>query len=391
MEERFYIWLNETVRLPGVKTGRLLAAFGSPSAVYGATESALSRACPLTPPELARLDKKSLRLADKILEECRKYKFGILTIDRPEYPELLRSIYDPPTVLYVRGRLPDLNATPCVAVVGKRKASPYGIIAAEKMGFGLSSAGVIVVSGMAEGADAAAHRGALRGGSPTVAVWGTAIDKCYPVFHVPLMREIEQNGAILSEYPPGAVYHKNNFPRRNRIIAGLCLGTVITEAGAQSGALITARLALDEGRDVFAIPGNIDQPASQGTNDLIAQSCARLVTGPQDVLDEYAALYAGRLQAIRPMTAPPARRAQEEPIAAAFAAVSAQRAPASTVEDATLSSQEERILSALTGPLDVDTLSAKTGIGTAQLLGALTMLELRGAIRQLAGKRFERI
>lgn len=387
MEERFYIWLNETVRLPGVKTGQLLAAFGSPRAVYDASAGELRRACPLTPAELVRLGKKSLRLADQILEECRKARFGVLTIDMPEYPDLLRSIYDPPTVLYVRGRLPDLNAAPCVAVVGKRKASPYGAITAEKMGFGLSGAGVIVVSGMAEGGDAAAHRGALRGGTPTVAVWGTAIDKCYPAFHVPLMREIESNGAILSEYPPGSLYQKSNFPRRNRIIAGMCLGTVVTEAGAQSGALITARLALDEGRDVFAVPGNIDQPASQGTNELIAQSGARLVTGAQDVLDEYAALYAGRLQARRAATTPPARRAPEEaPIAAAFTPPDAERAPETAV-----TSQEKRILSALTSSLDVDALSAKTGIGTAQLLGMLTMLELRGAVRQLAGKRFERI
>ena len=387
MEERFYIWLTETVRLPGVKTGQLLAAFGSPRAAYDASPSELRRACPLTPAELARLGKKSLRLADQILEECRKARFGVLTIDMPEYPDLLRSIYDPPAVLYVRGRLPDLNASPCVAVVGKRKSSPYGVIAAEKMGFGLSGAGVIVVSGMAEGGDAAAHRGALRGGTPTVAVWGTAIDKCYPAFHVPLMREIESSGAILSEYPPGALYQKSNFPRRNRIIAGMCLGTVVTEAGAQSGALITARLALDEGRDVFAVPGNIDQPASQGTNELIAQSGARLVTGAQDVLDEYAALYAGRLQARRPATIPPTRRAPEEaPIAAAFAPPEDERAPETAV-----TSQEKRILSALSSALDVDALSAKTGIGTAQLLGMLTMLELRGAIRQLAGKRFERI
>lgn len=265
----YAVWLQETGLNPR-KAAKLALELG-PRAVWKSSGAELQRHCRLNAGELKRLEDRELQPARTILDRCRALSVTVLSIRDEAYPKRLREIYDPPLVLYVRGKLPDLNALPAIAVVGQRKATAYGLLLAEKLGFQLSQSGVCVVSGMAAGIDSAAHRGALQGETPTVAVFGTAIDHCYPASNTGLLRDILYQGAAISEYPPGKAGHPSFFPRRNRIISGLSLGVVVAEAPMKSGSLITAELALEQGRDVFAVPGGVDVPSSEGCNDLIAK------------------------------------------------------------------------------------------------------------------------
>ena len=187
-----------------------------------------------------------------------------------DYPVRLRNIFEPPSLLYVKGQLPVIDEEVAVAMVGTRKASPYGVEAAEKIAYGLSRQGAVVISGAAAGVDSASHRGALRAGGKTIAVLGNGLDVVYPAENEWLYRDIAASGALISEYPPGTAAESWHFPVRNRIISGLSLATVVVEAPEKSGALITANTALEQGRDVFAVPGPIDAPMSRGCNRLIA-------------------------------------------------------------------------------------------------------------------------
>lgn len=222
--------------------------------------------------------------AEEIFEWCRRQKCRIIIPRTPEYPHLLEEIYDPPLVLYARGRLRHPDA-PRIAVVGSRQPTVYGLQAAHGIAQDLGGRGICIVSGLARGIDAAAHRGCMQGGGNTIAVLGCGIDVDYPPEHHQLKKQILGTGLILSEYPPGTQPLPRNFPIRNRIISGLSLGAVIVEASEKSGSLITARLAMEQNREVFAVPGNITSQASYGPNFLIKQG-AKLVQSYRDVIDE---------------------------------------------------------------------------------------------------------
>jgi DNA processing protein len=322
-----------------------------------------------------------------------------MTIFDPDYPQRLRNIFDPPLVLYVRGKLPDLNKLPCITVVGPREASPYGMDVARQIGWQLSSAGTVVVSGMARGIDSAAHRGALLGGTPTVAVFGTAIDICYPKENVQLMRDILQNGCLISEYPPGAPANRSNFPRRNRIMSGLSLGTVVADAPVKSGSLITAEFAAEQGRDVFAVPGNILSKGSAGVHRLLKEG-AKAVTHAGDILEEYEPVYGAYLQQpqIELVPLPPevkpatTRKKAEAPVKTSPPA--RQPEPTVTVEAppeelSLLSAEAKRLYDVLSEqPQPVDELSAKAGMTARQTLASVTELEMLGLIRSLPGKQY---
>jgi DNA processing protein len=261
------------------------------------------------------------------------------------YPELLAAIYDPPARLYLRGEHLDVLERPCVAVVGARACSPYGAAVARSLGRELAAAGVCVVSGLARGVDGEAHRGALEAGGPTVAVLGCGIDRDYPAAHAELARRIAQNGLVVSEYPPGVEPAPWRFPARNRIVAGLSLAVVVVEARERSGALITAEFALEEGREVLAVPGEITSALSAGSNELLRQGAAPLLA-PAD------ALAAIGLE-------PPATR------------------PAPAV-----GGPAGRVLAALAdGPADVDALTRRTALEAAEVAAALAELELEGLVR----------
>lgn len=393
---QYLIWLTATAAIPPQKAWALLSAFGGARAVYEAPAEALARAVPLTPAERLRLRLHTLAPAQTVLERCRRGGIRLLPIFDPDYPERLKNIYDPPVLLYVRGTLPPLGRMAAITVVGTRRCTPYGALTAERFGYQLSAAGAAVISGMAEGVDSAAHRGALRGPTPTVAVFGTAIDGCYPASNGGLLRDILRAGAAVSEYPPGSKTPKGAFPRRNRILAGLSLGVLVVEAPARSGALITAGLALDQGRDVFAVPGGIDAPASAGANELI-QNGARLVRGVADILREYQGVYdfspPAAAEAAEPAAAVAAAYApRPRPAAPAPAASPVPPAPEPHPASAAAPAPAAPLLAALAdGPLPFDALLARAGMTATEALALLTVLELRGLIRQLPGRVFERV
>ena len=389
---KYWVWLSALRGLGGSAALELLHQFGSPESLYYADQEELRQAG-LDGRTLAAVEDRSLSETDRILGECDRLGLRILTIQDTEYPDRLKNIYDPPLLLYVQGRLPLFDEEVALAMVGTRDCSAYGITAAETMSHSLAKQGALIVSGLAKGIDAAAHRGALRAGGVTAAVLGNGHDVIYPPENRSLYADIAAAGVILSEYPPGTRPEGKHFPVRNRIISGLCLGTVIVEAPRRSGALITAELALEQGRDVFAVPGPIDSPASAGCNRLIRDG-AFLAADSWDILREYVGRYPHKLtaQAVEPIqpleTEPPApssrRRAKEEP--------AEEAAPALPVLDLSvdhgLTDDQMAILRALEGEMQVDDIIEATQIPARRVLSALTLLELENYVTQSSGKRF---
>jgi DNA processing protein len=289
----------------------------------------------------------------------------LFTIEDGEYPELLRQIASPPALLFALGT-PDF-AQPAVALVGTRQASEYGLFMARQLAAGLARQGLCVVSGMASGIDTAAHQGALEVGGRTLAVLGCGPDVIYPRANAPLHARIQQKGAVLAEYPLGHPPDAGTFPRRNRLISGLSLGAVVVEAPAQSGALITAAFALDQNREVFAVPGEVRGGRSAGCHRLVKEG-AKLVEGVSDILEELGPRFEQRSQLVLDFS--PAFTPSPQP---------------------ELSPQEKRVFELLgEEPLHVDPLAARAGLPVPELLRILLDLELEGQVMQLPGKRFVR-
>jgi DNA processing protein len=265
---------------------RLLGSFGLPENIFGASHSSLQKVVPekLALALSAAPSDQTLALIDQTLEWARQPANHVLTLADSRYPQRLLEIADPPLMLYLKGRR-DLLDGNLLAVVGSRNATAQGILNAEKFAEAVSQAGWTIVSGLALGIDAAAHRGGLRGPGSTLAVIGTGADIVYPARNRALAHDISEQGCIISEYPLGMPGLPANFPRRNRIISGLARAVLVVEAAAQSGSLITARMAAEQGRDVFAIPGSIHSPLSKGCHQLIKQG-AKLVESAQDILEE---------------------------------------------------------------------------------------------------------
>src|SRR5256714_8822087 len=284
---RDWIALNMTPGVGPRAAAKLLERFGSAEGVFGALRSELER-LRLRPEAV-----ESIALRDRHEEAARELErmreiedADVLVLDDGSYPQLLREIPDPPITLYVRGRWAECLEAPCVGVVGSRRCSTYGQNVALMLARELASRGVTIISGLARGIDAAAHRGALEAGGRTVAVLGTGVDEVYPRDHRKLAAEIlERGGALITQFPLGTPPVAENFPYRNRIISGLALGVVVVEAAEDSGSLITARLALEQGREVFAVPGPIDAPTSRGPHGLLKQG-AKLVETVDDIVEE---------------------------------------------------------------------------------------------------------
>lgn len=390
---KYWVWLCEVKGLTNRSKLLLLDYFGSPERIYCAEEEEYHLVEGLEKRQSALLADKSMDGADRILGACERLGLRILTMQDADYPVRLRNIFEPPCLLYVKGQFPAFDEEAAIAVVGTRKATPYGIECAEKLGYGLARQGAIVVSGAAAGVDSASHRGALRAGGRTVAVLGCGIDVVYPAGSEWLYRDIAASGALISEYPPGTVAEGWHFPVRNRIISGLCLGTLVVEAPEKSGALITANTALEQGRDVFAVPGPINAPMSRGCNRLIADGAAGLVSDSWDILREYQAIYPHKILGERvelPRTL--GYQAREEVRAQqAAAAEEAVKLPRLDLKknDAGLTDDQIMILRALKEEtMQVDDLIEKTNIPTRRVLSALTMMELEGYVLQGSGKHF---
>lgn len=289
-ENLYWVWLAENLGAGNRYVTRLMEFFGSAFNVYNATEEELVRSGCVSEQAAAKLADKSLRKAYSIIDYCALNNIGILSFVDSNYPERLKMLQDPPAVLYYKGTLLNFDTKLCIGVVGTRKISEYGKRAAYKISYELASAGAVVVSGMALGVDSVAACGALVADGKTVAVLGCGIDVIYPSQHAKLQRTIEDRGLVITEYSPGTRPFGANFPIRNRIISGLSQGTLVVEADEKSGAMITAKCALMQGRGVFALPGNIDESNSIGTNSLIRDG-ASVATCAEDILVNYELLY----------------------------------------------------------------------------------------------------
>ena len=367
-----WIALNMTPGVgPRVAT-KLLEAFGSPENVFHARRAQLE-SLRIKPETIESLISRALdNRASVELERVKKLGGDILILDDGTYPVMLREIADPPITLYVRGDWESCFTQPCIAVIGSRLCSTYGTNAAEMLSRDLASRGICVVSGLARGIDTTAHRGAMRGGGKTVGVLGTGIDGAYPKENARLIKDIlDSGGAIVSQFPLGTPPLKDNFPYRNRIISGLSLGVLIVEASERSGSLITARLAMEQNREVMAVPGNITSANSFGTNYLI-KSGAKLVQQWQDVVSEMPSEIAASIL-------PP--KVEEE-----NGDVGKENVPVD------LSVQEQKVWSLLSydEPIQIDALLQSSGMSFGDLNTALVALDIRDLIRVLPGKNYAR-
>jgi len=397
----YWIWLSQHPELTEQEKQALARCCPSPEDLYFP-----DREGPWTE-ELAQTVRKArshrdLQAAEKILRSCARESVQILTLADPHYPGRLRNIPDPPLVLYYKGDLPDLDAIPVIGVVGTRKASAYGVSTARQLGFQIVKCGGAVVSGMAVGIDAAAMDGAVRAGGPVVGVLGCGPDRIYPAANKWLF-DAMKDYCILSEYPPGTPPHKWNFPRRNRIISGLSSGVLVVEAPERSGSLITAHQAAEQGRDVFAVPGNVDLPGFAGSCQLLREGAVAVSSG-WDVISEYEQLYPGKLR--RDMSAPPVAAPRTEPAAPVRPAKKCREQVPATKKDIDkapsrpyidlneilpkLSEDERTLVEALRdGPRQADDVIAGTGLTTGKFLAAMTTLEIRGILKRLPGKRIQ--
>ncbi|KXV15767.1 DNA processing protein DprA [Caballeronia megalochromosomata] len=377
-ELRAWLRLAHAKGLRPLALRALLGAFGGPLEVLSESfaslaETADARAAEavLAPPQ----DIEGVPFDDYIeavLAWAAEPGNRVLTLADTAYPQALLTMPDPPPLLYAKGQL-DLLQTRAVAIVGSRHATPQGLEDARRFARALSDAGLAVVSGLALGIDASAHRGALEGGTGTVSVIGTGADLVYPAAHHTLAHEIAREGAILSEWPLGTPARSANFPQRNRLIAGMSSGVLIVEAAMRSGSLITARLANEMGRDVFALPGSIHAALSQGCHRLIKEG-AKLVETPEEILEEFG---------FPPVSAgaAAAKRTKARPVSASWASA--------RLADGAISGDAARVLGALGhAPATLEILAMRTDLDGAALQGALLQLELSGRVAALAGGRY---
>jgi DNA processing protein len=374
---RDWVELNMTPGIGPRAAAKLLERFGSAEAVYSATRAELEN-LRLIPEAIDTIIARDLQAtAEAEIRAVRKLGGDILLLDDGVYPSSLREIYDPPIVLYVKGAWSECLDRPCIAVVGSRRCSTYGQNSALMLARDLAQRGVTVVSGFARGIDAAAHRGALEAGGRTVAVLGTGIDEYYPRDHKKLAEEIlGSGGAMVTQFPLGTPPVSENFPYRNRIISGLSLGIVVVEAAENSGSLITARLAIEQNREVFAVPGNITSRNSFGTNYLIKGAGAKLVQQWQDIATELPPQVAAKL-----LPPPFGEKNKEKSLSDRLAFVPEG-----------LSGNETSVFKLLTAddPAHIDSLIDKSKLPISDLTAALLKLEMRELVRALPGKCFVR-
>jgi len=358
-----YIALNMLDQIGPVRTRKLIAALGSPEAVFEANEDVISQ-IPGFGRELVKSIVDGRSQVDPVAEEKKAAKSGIrlVTFLDDEYPASLKEIHDPPLVLYVQGKI-EKSDRHSLAVVGTRHATHYGASVADRMSYGLAKAGFTIISGLARGIDTVAHQAAMKAGGRTLAVLGSAIDKIYPPVNEALARSIAGQGAVISEYPMGRPPDRQTFPYRNRIVAGMSMGIVVVEAGDKSGAVITAHAALEQGRHVYAVPGRIDTPTARGCHALIKQG-AKLVETIDDIVDD--------LQMLIPKK------------------IEQQAGEMKKTADVPLSDEEASVLKTLArGGLHVDALSRDCGLNAARLNALLLGLEMKRVVRILPGRFVE--
>jgi len=410
-----WIWLATRTGISDRVKVELVRHFHDPETVYFADPDSYRTVEELSAEGLESLIDKDLRPAEQILADCDRTGARILTYNDAAYPNRLKNISDPPLVFYYKGRLPDFDALPLIGVVGTRSASPYGLTAAKRMGYQIARCGGTVVSGMAYGIDGMAMRGALTAGGTVVGVLGCGVDIVYPPSNRNLFADTESYGCIISEFVPGTPPMPRNFPKRNRIISGLSCGVLVVEAPEKSGALITARQAADQGRDVFVVPGNIDVPTFVGSNRLLRDGAIAVSHG-WDILSEYEGLFPGKIRKdmgqshqtaypdevsslaetekeglkVAQKTGKPAHKSHKPHAKEKKVIDKADSSPYSDVNDTLpkLSADEKSVVSAIgDGERLVDEVIAAAGLPVGKVLATLTLLEVKGVVKRLPGKR----
>jgi len=354
---RYWIGLSLVPEIGPITARQLLAFAGTPEHIFSASLDDLASVHGLTRTRAKNIRDFSLwDDVDRQVKAMEKKGISVVSYGSPSYPDVLNEIPDAPVVLYIKGRYQQDDRFG-IAVVGSRRYSPYGEAVTQKISGELAAAGFTVISGMARGIDTFAHRSALSSGGRTIAVLGSGLDVFYPAENKGLMEKIAASGCVMSEFPLGTRPNRENFPRRNRLISGLSMGVLVVEAAEGSGSLITASIALEQNREVFAVPGNITAKNSAGTNMLIRQG-AKMVLQTEDIIEELAPALRGFIRN-------------------------------ETKRTADLSSEEQGLCSCLTRePRHIDTISREIGLPVHRILDILLSLELKGVIRQTDGKRF---
>ena len=413
-----WIWLATRPGMNDRLKMAVLECFGDPEDAFYASGDTYKNVEAITQEGVELLCDKSLAQAQKIIEECADKDIHILTMRDAAYPARLKNISDPPLVLYYKGRLPDFDGQPLIAVVGTRKASPYGLTSAKRMGYGIAQCGGVVVSGVATGIDGVAMAGAMSAGGTVIGVLGNGVDVVYPLSNRALFADTVRCGCLLSEFPPGTPPYKWNFPKRNRIISGLSCGVLVVEAPKHSGALITARQAAEQGRDVFVVPGNIDVDTCEGSNALLRDGAILARTG-WDIMSEYEALFPGKVRKIdrpgRQKVYPDeldAQESEQEKVPLKVAQKprllnkikagkiekekkvidNGEKQPYSDVEKKLpqLTDEEKLVVQQLRqGSRLRDDVIADSELPAARVSAVLTMLEIKGVIRRLPGNMLE--
>ncbi len=399
-----WIWLATRPGVSGREKTILLRQFHNPEEIFRASVEELMEVEGLRPSSLMPLKDHDLSEAERILTQCKDKEIHIRTYDA--YPERLRQISNPPMVLYYKGTFPDFDKSPTIAIVGTRKASVYGLQTAKKMGYQIASAGGLVVSGMAYGIDAMAMEGALLGGSTVVGILGCGVDVVYPKSNQKLYDSLLREGCVMSEFPPETPPVHWNFPKRNRIISALTLGVLVVEAPEKSGALITARAAADQGRDVFVVPGNVDIPTFKGSNGLLREGAIAVTCG-LDVLSEYAQLFPNLEQRecehpacteeilqipqkVAQIPVRPKQKSEKSTLCDKKDIDKGVSSPYSDLDNShpALSDREQQILELLPEKDGmVDDIVAETGMTPGEALGIITMLQVKGLVCSLPGGR----
>lgn len=397
---KYWLWLSTRSGLGTLGTQRLLDHFVTPEQIYHADPAEYGMVDGLSAQGRKALMDKDTGPADRIQADCDRLGLRIMTLQDADYPERLRQIPDPPAVLYIQGKCPAFDEEAAIGVVGARQPSPYGERMAGQLGFELTQGGALVVSGIARGLDTAALRGALRAGGPVVSVLGGGTDVYYPYENRFLYQDVAAAGALISEYPPGTENKGYHFPVRNRIISGLSLGVVAVECREHSGTMSTINRALDQNRDVYAVPGLADAPMSQGTNQLIQQG-AKLVSCGNDILMEYRDRFPAKLSASIPL-GPQARRQRLEgltegkdkeagpPVQPEEALKEDARELVPRGEQRGRFTDDELALLRAMGDkrYSADELVELTQIPVRRVTSALTMLQVRAAVDEGPGRRF---
>ena len=396
---KYWLWLSCRKSLAGQNMMRVLNHFGSPESVYFSDIGEYKLVGGLSAAAIQSLADKSMAEVDCILGNCDRLGYRIMTMQDASYPERLAAIHQPPLVLYWKGRPIAFDEQAAIGIVGTRDATPYGVMAATELALELTRSGALVVSGMAQGIDAAAVRGALKAGGPVVSVLAGGIDIPYPREHRFLYEDVAAAGALISEHPPGTEHKGSHFPIRNRIISGLSVGVIAVESKRGGGTMHTVSHALEQNRDVFAVPGPWNGVSSEGTNRLIQEGAAKLIMCAEDVLCEIRDRFPGQLRSVPPLSSEVVEQRVED-VAAVVQRPAEKEKTVDIPENevyidwkeckAGLTDDQQTVMLAFEGKksLLADEIVERTQLQARRVLSSLTILQIQGYVTEESGKRF---